>query len=127
MYTKALTVNSEGVASVAPLLKNLFSDDFQSINSAQTLHRDALIGNIQYFWMVVPNLKWEIQEMFQVGDRVIVRSVASGNPNGDFMGVPCNGSKAFSIMTIDIHTVENDKIVQIYHQEEWMTAINQLK
>ena len=64
--------------------------------------------------------------MLQDRNRVIVRSRASGNPIGNFFGVPCNGSKAFDIMTIDIHTVENNQIETIYHEEEWTLAIKQL-
>ena len=43
------------------------------------------------------------------------------------MGLPTDGSKAFSIMTIDIHTVENGKISKVYHLEDWGTAMKQLK
>jgi hypothetical protein len=30
-------------------------------------------------------------------------------------------------MTIDIHSIENGKITQVYHLEDWATAIQQLK
>ncbi|MCI0553770.1 MAG: ester cyclase [Anaerolineae bacterium] len=75
---------------------------------------------------MIPDLKWEPQEMIQEGNRVIVRSMASGTPNGDFMGVKATGAKSFKIMTIDIHTVENGKVVEVYHLEDWPTAIKQL-
>jgi predicted ester cyclase len=65
--------------------------------------------------------------MLRVGNRVIVRSIATGTPNGDFMGLPTDGSKSFKIMTIDIHTVENGQLVQVYHLEDWPTAMQELK
>jgi predicted ester cyclase len=57
---------------------------------------------------------------------VIVRSEASGTPSGDFMGVPHSGRR-FSIMTIDIHTVREERLVAAHHVEDWMGAVRQLK
>ena len=75
----------------------------------------------------IPNLKTEIQEMLQDGNRVIVRSITSGNPTGNFFGIEVDGSKAFRVMAIDIHTVENHQITKVYHLEEWTTAFQQLR
>ena len=52
--------------------------------------------------------------------------MASGTPNGDFMGVKADGTKSFKTMTIDIHTVENGQVVEVHHLEDWGTAIKQL-
>ena len=52
--------------------------------------------------------------MLVVDNRVIVRSIATGTPNspeGYFFGVPTDGSKSFEVQTIDIHTVEDGKLV----------------
>ena len=35
--------------------------------------------------------------------------------------------KSWEIMSIDIHTVENGKVVTSYHVEDWAGAIRQLK
>ncbi|MFA6457743.1 MAG: ester cyclase [Bacteroidota bacterium] len=124
-YTDCLTVNNK--TDVAATMGNLLSDNFQSINAKETKGKAALIGQIQFFWKLVPDLKWEPQDILQDGNRVVVRSVFSGSPNGDFMGVPTNGSKSFKAMSIDIHTVENGKITTVYHLEEWPTVMAQLK
>ncbi len=124
-YTECLTVNT--TANITEVMGNLLSDDFQSINAKETKSKAALIGQIGFFWKLIPNLKWVPQEILQDGNRVIVRSVFSGSPNGEFMGLNLDGSKSFETMSIDIHTVENGKITTIYHIEEWATAIAQLK
>ncbi len=124
-YTNCLTVNNE--TNLPKEMENLFADNFQSINAKETKGKSVMIGQIQYFWKLIPDLKWIPQEILQDGNKVIVRSVATGSPKGDFMGMKLDGSKSFNIMSIDIHTVENDKITTIYHQEEWTTAIAQLK
>jgi predicted ester cyclase len=73
----------------------------------------------------IPNLKWEIREIVVAGDRVIVRGEATGTPTGDFMGVRFGG-KSFKLMSIDMHTIDNGKLVRSYHVEDWVGAIRQL-
>lgn len=124
-YTDCLTVNNHADAAV--VMGKLLADDFQSINAKETKSKAALTKQIQFFWKLIPDLKWLPEEILQDGKRIIVRSTASGSPIGDFMGLKLDGSRFFKIMSIDIHTVENGKIKTIYHQEEWITAIGQLK
>lgn len=125
LYTDCLTVNP--TADAAEVMGRLLADDFQSIGSADTKGKAELTGQVQFFWKLVPDLKWEVHEMLQDGNRVVVRSIASGSPKGDFMGMNLDGSKSFKIMTIDIHTVENGQIKQIYHIEDWAAAMKQLR
>jgi len=124
-YTKCLTVNSE--TNVAEAMGKILADGFQSKGSTDAKGKDQLIGQVQFFWKLIPDLKWEIQEMIQEGNQVVVRSLASGTPNGNFMGVETNGSKSFKTMTIDIHTIQNGKVVAVHHLEDWSTAIKQLQ
>ena len=63
--------------------------------------------------------------MLLSGDRIIVRSEASGTPAGEFFGVPHSG-RSFKIMTIDIHTVKDGKLVVAHHVEDWASALRQL-
>jgi predicted ester cyclase len=124
-YTKCLTVNTE--SNAAEIMGKLLADNFQSINAKETKNKAVLTGQIQFFWKLIPDLKWEPAEILQDGNRVIVRSIFSGSPKGEFMGLNLDGSKSFKTMSIDIHTVENNQITTIYHIEEWSTAIAQLK
>ncbi len=124
-YEKALTVNENH--NPAAVLDEILAANFSSKGSVEEKTKEQLQGQLGFFWKLIPNLKWEIQEIINQDNQFVVRSIASGNPNGDFMGLPTDGSKAFSIMTIDIHTVENGKISTVYHLEDWGTAMNQLK
>ncbi len=123
-YTKCLTVNAE--TNVAEKMSQILADSFQSKGAADVKGKEQLIGQIQFFWKLIPDLKWEIQEMIQEGNQVVVRSFASGTPNGNFMGVQTDGTKSFKTMTIDIHTVENGQVVEVHHLEDWAIAIKQL-
>lgn len=125
LYTDCFTVNRRADASA--IMNRLLAEGFRSIGSKETKGKAQLIGQVQFFWKLIPDLKWEVQEMLQHGNKIVVRSVASGSPNGDFMGLKLDGSKSFKIMTIDIHTIENDQVQEVHHVEDWGTAIQQLR
>ena len=78
---------------------------------------------------MVPDLKWEIKDILLAdGGRVIVRGEGSGTPAGDnFMGQPAAPGKSFAIMAIDIHTVQNGKVVYTHHVENWSNAFAQIR
>lgn len=124
-YTKCLTVNDQ--TDIDAVMNQILSDDFQSIGSTKTKNKAQMIAGVKYLWSVIPDLKWEPQEIIQTGNKVIVRSLVSGSPNGDFMGMKLDGTKSFKIMSIDIHTIENNQIKEVYHIEDWGTALQQLK
>ena len=89
--------------------------------------RAGLVKSLQGFGAAIPNLKWEPQEILKSGNRYIVRSKASGTPVLPMFGIDPPTDNSFEIMSIDIHTVENGLIVQSYHVEEWLHAVQQLK
>lgn len=85
---------------------------------------EGLTKTLKFFGSVIPDLKWDVQEILQDGNRYVVRSIARGTPKGKFFGVE---SKAgFKIMTIDIHEVNDGKITRSYHVEDWARAIRQV-
>ncbi|WP_305983678.1 ester cyclase [Roseibium sp. MMSF_3544] len=87
---------------------------------------EGFYETLKGFGAIIPDLSWEPQEILQDGNRFIVRGRATGTPEGPFLGIDPATGKSFDIMSIDIHTVEDGKIVKSYHVEEWATAIRQL-
>ncbi len=124
-YEKALTVNQ--ILNPATVLDEVLAENFTSKGSVEEKNKEQLQGQLGFFWKLIPNLKWEVQEIINQNNQYVVRSIATGNPNGNFMGLLTDGTKSFSIMTIDIHTIENGKILKTYHLEDWGTAMKQLK
>lgn len=124
-YEKALTVNSE--TRPTAVLSPLVAEGYKSTSSSGAKNAEQLMGQLEFFWKVVPDLKWIPQQIVNEGDTYTVRSLASGTPNGNFMGVPTDGTKSFKIMTIDIHTMKDGKFVSTNHVEDWTTAMQQLK
>ena len=125
-YTKILTRASG--ADVAATAEAIISENWQSIGdySGESKSRDEFVEQMVGFGQMIPDMTWNIEEMIVSGNRVIVRGRASGTPKGPMFGVDGKG-KSWDIMSIDIHTVENGKIVTSYHVEDWVGAMSQLK
>lgn len=88
-------------------------------------NREGFVETLKGFGTAIPDLKWEIQEILQDGNRYVVRSIATGTPVKPMFGIEPKGN-SFRIMTIDIHTVENGLISNSFHVEEWAKAMQQL-
>jgi len=104
------------------------AESWESIGdySGKNKNREELVGQVSgFFAKLMPDLKWEVQEMIQEGEVIVVRSRATGTPNGPLFGVDGMG-KSFDILTIDMHTLEDGKIVKTYHVEDWAGALQQL-
>lgn len=87
--------------------------------------REAFLGQMGGFAQLIPDLNWEIKDMHQDGDTVIVRSRATGTPVAPFFGVDGEG-RSFDIMTIDVHELKDGVVVRTYHVEDWAGALQQL-
>jgi predicted ester cyclase len=124
-YKKALTVNTETTATA--VLSEILADGFESRNGQESKPKAVLMKQIEGFWKLIPDLKWEPVDMVIGENKVAVRSVATGSPKGAFMGLELDGARSFKIDTIDIHEIENGKIIRVHHLEDWATAIKQLK
>jgi predicted ester cyclase len=124
-YKKALTVNTH--TTPTEVLTEVLADDFVSYGSIESKGKPELVGQVEFFWKLIPDLKWEPQDIANDGNKYVVRSLVSGTPNGDFMGVPTDGTKSFKTMSIDFHTVIDGKLTSVHHLEDWGTAIKQLK
>ncbi|MBK8212253.1 MAG: ester cyclase [Myxococcales bacterium] len=123
-YSEALTVRDGG--SPATVLDRLLADDFESKNGQETKSKAVLAKQLEAFWKIIPDLRWEPKDVLVDGTKVVVRSVATGSPSGPFMGLSLDGSRSFCIDTIDIHEVRDGKIARVYHLEDWATALKQL-
>lgn len=108
--------------------KEVTVESWESIGNYSGVNksREAFLAQVGGFGKALPDLNWAVQQMIQEGDQVVVRSRATGTPAGPFFGVDGKG-KSFDILTIDIHTITNGKIVRTYHVEDWAGALQQLQ
>ncbi len=49
----------------------------------------------------------------------------SGTQRAAFLGIPA-ANRRMSIQAIDIHELEDGKIIRTWHTEDWMTGLQQL-
>jgi predicted ester cyclase len=121
-------LSNPGSQAHADAARAVMADNWESIGnySGKTKSGDAFIKQIGGFSNLVPDLNWKMEEVLIADDRVIVRGRATGTPKGPMFGVDGKG-KGFQIMSIDIHTVENGRIVRTYHIEDWAGALGQLR
>ena len=121
-FYQALNAGNDTIA----LVNQATSPDWMSCGGNDACRsRDQVGASIASLQKTIPDLKWEIKEVLVSGDRAIVRGEATGTPTGPFMGVP-PGGKSFRIMSIDVHTIKDGKLVRVYHVEDWMGAVRQL-
>jgi predicted ester cyclase len=119
-------LNQPGTKAVAAAMQKLAADDWRSYaGESASKSREEFVAQVIRFGKLIPDLAWSIKEVLVAGDRIIVRSEASGTPAGEFFGVPHTG-RGFRIMAIDIHTVRNGKLTVAYHVEDWASALRQL-
>jgi predicted ester cyclase len=103
------------------------SEDWESVGnySGKNEQRDEFVGQMGFFDQLMPDLEWDVQAMHQDDNFITVRSRASGTPVGPLFGVDGEG-RGFDILTIDIHELEDGKVVRTFHVEDWTGALQQL-
>ena len=121
-------LSNPGSQAHADELTKVMADDWESIGdySGRAKTKQKFLAQMGGFAKLIPDLNWEVKEMYRDGRNVIVRGRATGTPQGPLFGVDGKG-KGFDILTIDIHTLERGKIVRSYHVEDWAGALRQLK
>lgn len=124
-YDQALSATS--AADLPERLARVLAPGWASIGdySGARKSREQFTAQLQGFGRLIPDLTWKIEELIDAGDRIVVRGRASGTPVGDFFGAPPSGRR-FEIMSIDIHTLEEGRIVRTFHVEDWAGALRQL-
>ena len=119
-------MNAEFAKDSPDLIKQATSPNWVSCRGNDLCNtRDEVVNGVGQRLKSVPDLKWEIKEILVSGNQVTVRGEATGTPAGEFMGAPHSG-KSFKLMSIDVHTLEDGKMVRSYHIEDWLGAVRQI-
>ena len=114
----------------AEILKEVYTPDaayyFPSrISESMSLEQE--IEMVKMFHNAIPDLIHNIEELFSVGDKVIVRFVARGTHTGELeeMGLPATGNKA-EVSSIIIFRIENGKVVEERQEADMLGLMQQL-
>lgn len=120
-------LNQPATKDVRTLVESIVHPEWRSFaGESLSKDREAFIVQVVGFGKLIPDLTWELKEVVATEDKIVVRSEARGTPAGDFMGVPHAG-RSFAIMTLDLHTVRDGRLVRADHVEDWALALRQLR
>lgn len=67
----------------------------------------------------------EINDLIAEGDRVVVRHTHHVTHGGEFMGMPPSGKEA-TVAGIEIFRVADGRIVEMWHQDDLLSLLQQL-
>src|SRR5258708_21230925 len=112
---------------VAALLAQACHADYKSYSTNEEwLTRDHLADVFKQLGASIPDLSWDIKEIWTSGDRIVVRGEAAGTPVAELFGARPTG-RSFNTMALDLFTVRGDKLESSYHVENWVGAIQQIR
>lgn len=81
--------------------------------------REGFKPTAQYFFAAFPDLHVTNEQIVSEGNMVVVRSTLAGTQRGEFSGMAPSG-KPFSIMVMDMHEMQDGKIIRTWHVENWL-------
>jgi predicted ester cyclase len=87
--------------------------------------RAGMKVSIAHFFENVPDFSVEIQDVITGDGKTVVRSIARGTPKAGLFGFSTNGG-VFEIETADILAIQDGRITEIWHLENWFSALMQL-
>jgi predicted ester cyclase len=120
-------LNEPTKKDVAALLAQATNPDYRSCSTlTDCLDREGLAKVFKAMGKMVPNLRWEIKDVWVTEDQIVVLGEASGTPAETFFGVEPTG-RSFTTISLDIFTVKHGKLSSAYHVENWAGAIAQVK
>lgn len=77
------------------------------------------------FFAAFSDIQIEVEQVLVDGNYVVVRQVARGVHDGDFLGIAATG-KLVEIRSHDIGRVEDGRIVEVWHVEDLLNALFQI-
>ena len=87
--------------------------------------REEAVENVKMFWKGFPDISFNIEELIAVGDKIIVRFIARGTHEGEFMGIPATGKK-IEVSAIIISRIEDGKFVEEWEEMDTLGLMMQL-
>ncbi len=85
-------LNQPASKDLKALSEQVLAPDWKSYSSETDFKgRDGFVAQVGGFGKLIPDLKWDIKDVMVDGNRIIVRSEASGTPVGPFFGVAPTG------------------------------------
>jgi steroid delta-isomerase-like uncharacterized protein len=125
LYTALWNEKSEDACVSA--VDTLFSPDLVVHRSGRPVF--AGLERMREFARLVPALYGDVrvvsEDVIAEGDRVVTRWRITGTHERELLGIPATG-RPLSFTGITIHRVANDKITEMWAEEDWLGVLQQL-
>jgi steroid delta-isomerase-like uncharacterized protein len=72
-----------------------------------------------------PDVHFRVEGMVEEGDMIAVRAVITGTHKGNWLGVAASGQQ-IQVFAHDFHRMENHRIAESWHVEDWLMGIQQM-
>lgn len=109
-----------------PLVDEALAPDWEAIPALSAgPGAEGWKASINHLRGVFSDLNVSIEDVVASGDTVAVRSVNRGMHSGELLGVPATGRK-LEFRACDVHRLENGRIVQTWHLEDYFGIATQL-
>lgn len=86
---------------------------------------EGIRNMIGMFRAAFPDIRVDLDDVIQQGDRVASRGVFTGTHQGDFMGIPATG-RSVRVQFIDIWRIEDGKFAENWVQMDMLGLMQQL-
>ena len=109
------------------LLNEAVTPDWKDIPLApgQGPGPDGLKPMIRAFSEAFPDIKITIKEMIGASGHAGIRAEITGTHQGEWFGIAPTG-KTVSVAIHDFHHLQDGKITQTWHLEDWFGMVNQV-
>jgi predicted ester cyclase len=91
-------------------VRDFLSDDLTYFGDAVTA--DLIVSALTDLGNTVPDLHWEIQELFVDGDHLAVRLLNTGTPVKEWLGVAPSGA-SFEIVEFAVYHIRDGRFVHM--------------
>jgi predicted ester cyclase len=109
-----------------PAIRELLAPGFRAViggNPPMSVEEWAGMGEMMY--AAFPDGKHTIDEVLEIGDRVVLRGSFSGTHAGDFMGMPPTG-KEISVTFMNLDRFAGDKLIEHRAESDLAGLMQQL-
>lgn len=107
-------------------INELVADDFKPHNwSTDATGRTAVRDAVKRASAGLTDARITVNDVIGEDDKVVVRVTSQATHTGEFMGLPPSG-KTYRIEEIHIFRVQGGKVVEHWHQGDWLGMMRQL-
>ena len=107
------------------LVDQLYTADFEDDSPGGGKGRDLIKQAVKEFHAAVPNLRIEIEDVFSVGDKAVIRYVGRGTQTGAYNGIPASG-KNVTVRGITIFQVVNGRVKTEWTEYDRLGLLRQI-